>query len=103
MMMATRGASAEAAPENNRKLAARRPRGVWVVGVAVHDRSRLQVVDGFGQLLVRLAIEDAGQTQVGEARRIFDIHVGRDANVVNRVARRRVVPRRRQFDGAPLG
>ena len=56
---------------------------VTLLGVAVHDRSRLQVVDGFGQLQVRLAIEDAGQAQVGEARRIFNIHVGRDANVVN--------------------
>ena len=58
MIMATRGASADAAPENNRRLTASKPRTATLLGVTVHDRPRLQVVDGLGQLLIRLAIEN---------------------------------------------
>lgn len=60
MMMATRGASANATPQTNSSKAVTSARPDTLLRVAVHDRPGLQVFDGLGELQVGFAIQQTG-------------------------------------------
>ena len=60
------------------------------------------MLDRLGQLQIGFAVELPGQAQVREPVGISHVHIRRDTDVVNRVARGRVVTRGRQLDGLAL-
>mgnify|MGYP006935561440 CR=1 FL=1 len=86
MIIAIRGASADAIDVRPNRSASRNRRKARLPGVAVHHRSCLQVLNALCQLQVSFAVEYRGQAQVGKPRRIVDVNVGRYADVLDGVA-----------------
>ena len=93
MIIATRGVSAsDAAGQEHTSSAAQQaaPATLHCALLCMTGRD-LQMLDGLSQLHVGFAIQQARQAQVRKPRRIVDEDVRCDADLVNRVARRRVV------------